>query len=191
MLLLLRLRVRIAGRDGQLGKTKPFTPICNLSGSRQPRRGDAGFTRSRPSISMAAACASTRNGRCPPATSPRGRSSARGGRGPDRPRRQPQRPPAGPRHDRASPTWSSAGYVIVGWPDEEVVTSQPRGVATRAQCRPPDAAAAVRQHRAELGGPTTPASLQSRVMPKLKGLFLRMGGPLVAASRCHAPSAPR
>ncbi len=42
---------------------------------RQPRRGDAGSTRSRPSISMAAACASTRNGRCRPATSPRRRSA--------------------------------------------------------------------------------------------------------------------
>ena len=79
------------------------------------------------------------------------------------------------------------GYVIIGSPDE--VAEQLKEVAHNAQCRPPDAAAAVRQH--EQG----PGEVQHRAVRReghaaAERRLLRMGGPLVAAADGTATSAP-
>ena len=60
------------------------------------------------------------------------------------------------------------GYVIIGSPDE--VAEQLREVAAQPQCRPSDAAAAVRQHGQGAGRYNTKLFADA-VMPKLKDLF--------------------
>ena len=108
--------------------------------------------------------------------------------GPDRPRRQPQRPPGGAGDDR------HGGHRRSRLCDRRLAR---RGRRTadrgrdRPQCRPPDDAAAVRQHGQGAWRPVQHASsLPSRCMPRLKQPVLRMGGPLVAAADGGAPNAP-
>ena len=79
------------------------------------------------------------------------------------------------------------GYVIIGSPDE--VVEQLTEVATEPQCRPPDAAPAVRQH-GQGPGQVQHQAVRRAGHAAAQGPVPRMGRPLVAAADGRAPSAP-
>ena len=71
------------------------------------------------------------------------------------------------------------GYVIIGSPDE--VVEQLTEVATEPQCRPPDAAAAVRQH-GQGSGQVQHQAVRRAGAAAASALLLRMGGQMVAGA---------
>ena len=139
---------RVLGRDGparQGPQPVPRRLPAIRRRRREPRGGLSTSTASRPSISTAAACISTRASPNPPGYIDRGDAA-------------PRHPGPGAAGRRASPRYETKfttlaremdaivdkGYVIIGSPDE--VAEQLTKVAHEPQCRPSDAAVAVRQH---------------------------------------------
>ena len=190
--LLLSVVLRLQGRPGDDGgllgrdgaaRQGPEPVPRRLSAirrrRREPRRGLSRSTASRPNISMAAACMSTRALPGRPATPPR-RPSARGIQS------QVALAAQASRYEtkfqmlaREMDAIVDNGYVIIGSPDE--VAEQLRRGRDRPQCRPPDAAVAVRQHE-QGSGAVQHAPFRRKGDAAARRCLRRMGGPLVAAA---------
>ena len=182
---------RLLGGDGRGSArtgTRTAPAFCNSSASPRAARRRWSSTASRRNISMAAACGSTRAGRCRPATSPRRRSapasSARSAA-----------PPASQARQKARATTQmedivERGYVIIGSPDE--VVEQLTEVATDLNVGHLMLLMQFGSMGKELAAYNTKLFAE-QVMPQLGGLFSEWEDrwwpqPMAPAERAEAPA---
>ena len=169
-----------AARQGPQSRTAPASSSSSASPRAASRRSTS--TANRPSISTAAACTSIRASPLPPGYVDRG-DAARRHREPGRWREAAAS--ASERRRAAGLATRHGGHRRRRLRHHRHARRGGRAAARggdQPQCRPPDAAAAVRQH--EQGHRKYNTQLfAEKVMPQAEGPVRRVGGPLVAASR--------